>query len=264
MSKLNLLIVIPIGISSPGTPVQKYLDVCIDSLKNQKTKYSYKVVFAADNNLPNNIQNSIYNSGFDVNLYEPYHFMRRGSIWKKIYNEWVRYESKYLAFCHYDDVWGSNKIESQLSLMEQQNLELSWSKVQVIDNRGNIISDDLSKFEKLNKDSINIGSYAFCHSSILKADSWLSNGILDKVEKAAAIYEHLQFVYSHKLIGAKDNNSVFYHRTHSDSVTNQFNSEKQFMKEQRELVNYSLEQVIKDAEELNVKHIIEEITNSLQ
>jgi hypothetical protein len=36
------------------------------------------------------------------------------------------------------------------------------------------------------------------------------------------------------------------------------------MKEQRELVNYSLEQVIKDAEELNVKHIIEEITNSLQ
>ncbi len=259
----DLSIVIPLGISTPETPVLKYLKSCVESLKKQKTSFSYEIIFSCDNNVRDEIKNYLQETSCIIKWYEPYHYMRRGGIWKKIYNEWKTCNSKYIAFCHYDDIWSENKIHNQLSFMNDNKLELSWSRVQVIDADGNTISGDVSRFDELNKDSINVGSYAFCHSSILNKDSWFNCGILDKVDKAAAIYEHLQFVYSHKLKGKKDHNSTFYHRSHSDSVSNQFNVEKQFMKEQRELVNYSLEQVLKDAEELDIKQITQEIINSL-
>ena len=114
----DLTIVIPIGVSSPGTPVVPYLKWCVESLKNQQTNYSYKVVFAADNNLPSEAAHILAESGFDVSLYEPYYFMRRGGIWKKIYTEWEKYDSKYIAFSHYDDMWSLDKIQNQISFME--------------------------------------------------------------------------------------------------------------------------------------------------
>ena len=46
----DLIIAIPVGVSSPGTPVIPYLKECLQSLKNQKTSYKYKVVIASDNN----------------------------------------------------------------------------------------------------------------------------------------------------------------------------------------------------------------------
>jgi hypothetical protein len=255
----DLVIVIPIGISSPGTPVVKFLEWCVESLKNQQTSYSYKVIFAADNNLPVDAARVLAKSGFDISLYEPYYFMRRGGIWKKIYTEWEKNESKYIAFSHYDDVWSLNKIQSQLSFMETNNLDLSWSKVQVINENNAIVSPDICRHSKLTRETIRTGSYAFSHSTIIKKDVWFNCGIADKVEKGSAIYEQLQFIYSHKLRGAKDDGCVFYHRTHSDSVSNQFNTEKDFMTEQRKVANYSLNEVLKDADELNVNSIIEEV-----
>lgn len=259
----DLVIVIPIGISSPGTPVVKFLEWCVESLKNQQTSYSYKVVFAADNNLPVEAARVLANSGFDISLYEPYYFMRRGGIWKKIYTEWEKHESKYIAFSHYDDVWATNKIQNQISFMESNNLELSWSRVQVINENNAIVSGDVSRYSTLSKETIKTGSYAFSHSSVMKKDAWFASGIVDKVEKGSAIYEQLQFVYSHKLKGAKDDSSVFYHRTHGNSVSNQFNTEKDFMVEQRKIANYSLEEVLKDAEELNFNAIVEEVEKTL-
>jgi hypothetical protein len=259
----DLTIVIPIGVSSPGTPVVPYLKWCVESLKNQQTNYSYKVVFAADNNLPSEAARVLAESGFDVSLYEPYYFMRRGGIWKKIYTEWEKYESKYIAFSHYDDMWSLDKIQNQISFMESNQLELSWSKVQVINETNSIVSPDVCKHSTLSKNTIRTGSYAFCHSSMMKKEAWFNSGIVDKVEKGSAIYEQLQFIYSHKLKGAKDESSIFYHRTHSNSVSSQFTTEKDFMVEQRKIADYSIQQVWQDAEKLNVNSIIEEIEKTL-
>lgn len=260
---MDLVVVIPIGISSPGTPVVKFLNWCIESLQKQQTSFSYRVVFAADKNLPDDVFSILNNTGFEISLYEPYYFMRRGGIWKKIYTEWQNYDSKYVAFCHYDDLWGDNKIQNQLSFMETNSLELSWSKVQVINDNNMIVSPDVSGYSLLTKDTLRGGSYAFSHSSILKKESWFNSGIVDKIERATAVYEHLQFLYSHKLKGKKDESSIFYHRSHGDSVSNQFNSEKEFMKEQRKIANYSLEEVLKDADAINPEQILKEIENSL-
>jgi len=260
----DLVIAIPVGVSSPGTPVIPYLKACLNSLKNQKTSYKYKVVIASDNNVSTEAMDCMLESGFDMQLYEPYYFMRRGGIWKKIYDQWSNFETKYVAFCHYDDMWSENKIQSQLDLMEQNSLELSWSRVQAINDKSQIISDDLAGYQNLNKDSLkNGGSYAFSHSSIIKKQSLFDTGILNKIEKAAAIYEGLQFVYSHKLKGTKDNNCTFYHRVHGDSVSNQFHTETEFMKEQRIIADYSVQQVMKDADEVYIDEIKNEIEKYL-
>jgi hypothetical protein len=220
-------------------------------------------VFAADNNLPSEAAHVLAESGFDISLYEPYYFMRRGGIWKKIYTEWEKYDSKYIAFSHYDDMWSLDKIQNQISFMESNELELSWSKVQVINETNGVVSPDICKHSILSKDTIRTGSYAFSHSSMMKKDAWFKSGIVDKVEKGSAIYEQLQYIYSHKLKNAKDESSIFYHRTHLNSVSCQFSTEKDFMVEQRKIADYSLQEVLKDAEELNVNSIIEEVEKTL-
>jgi len=261
----DLTITIPIGISTPGTPVVSHLHNCLQSLKTQKTNYNYQVIIASDNNVSLEVMDCIKESGFEFKLYEPYTYMRRGGIWKKIYDQWTYYETKYVAFCHYDDMWSENKIQSQLDLMEQNELELSWSKVYVINEKNEIISADLANYQKLDKFSLKMGcSYAFCHSSILKKDSLFNTGILDKIEKGTAVYEGLQFIYSHKLKGIKDNNSIFYHRIHKNSVSQQCHTETEFMKRQRIVVDYSLDDVLKDRDELDIENITNEIEKTLQ
>lgn len=255
----DLCIVVPIGVSSPGTPLKKYLQFCVDSLRNQKTNYTYKVVFAADNNVDREIKDIINESGFDVQWFEPYYFMRKGGIWKKIYTIWEKENAKYIAFCHYDDLWSDNKIQSQIQLMEKEELEISWSKVIVVDSENRFCSNDVCSIQNFTKDTIYNSSYAFCHSSIMKKDNFFKCGILDKVEKASAIYEKLQYIYCHKLKGKKDENSIFFHRVHQDSVTQNFNSEKDYMIQQRKVANYSLQDVIDDANSISITNIINEI-----
>lgn len=260
----DLVITIPVGVSSPGTPVIPYLKACLNSLNNQKTSYKYKVVIASDSNVSKEAMDCMLESGFDIQLYEPFYYMRRGGIWKKIYDQWSNFETKYIAWSHYDDIWGDNKIHSQISLMENNNLEISWSNVQIIDKNNNIVSPNVLHHEKLNKQTLKTGKpYAFCHATIFKKTALYETGILDKIEKGSAIYEDIQYIYSHKLKGMKDNNSTFYHRQHQDSVSNNFNIEKEYMVEQRIIADYSLEQVLKDAEDLNMHNVIEEIKKSL-
>lgn len=259
----SLLIAIPLGVSTPGTPVLQYLKWCIESIKNQKTDYSFDVVFSCDTNVGDEIKEFLKSTGYHIEWYEPFYYMRRGGIWKKIYHRWQESNSKYIAFCHYDDMWGENKIQNQLSFMETNQLELSWSKVQVINDSNTIVSPDVCRYSVLTKESLRGGSYAFSHSSIMKKDSWFSCGIVDKIEKATAIYEHLQFLYSHKMNGKKDEASTFYHRTHGDSVSTRFNAENEIMTQQRKIANYSLEEVLKDADAINPEQILKEIENTL-
>lgn len=261
---IDLVIAVPVGVSSPGTPVVSYLNNCLRALKNQKTTYNYKVVVAADNNISQEAIDCILESKFDIQLYEPYYFMRRGGIWKKIYDQWSNFETKYIAWSHYDDMWGDNKIHSQISLMEKNNLEVSWSNVQIINKDNVIVSPNVIHHQTLNKETLRTGKpYAFCHATIFKKAALYETGILDKIEKGSAIYEDIQYIYSHKLKGMKDNNSTFYHRQHQDSVSNNFNTEKEYMTEQRIIANYSLEQVLKDAEDLNMHNVVEEIKKLL-
>lgn len=251
----DLTIVIPLGVGGPGTPVIQYLRWCVESIKTQETKYSYDLIFSCDNNVSDEIKNYLMSTGYNIKWYDPYYYFKKGGIWKKIYDQWIKSNSKYLAFSHYDDVWSENKIESQLKLLESTNSDLSWSRVQVIDKNNNILNE-MQTYDALTKNTLlGIPSYAFSHSSIVSRRI-LETGILEHQDNWSAIYENLYFVYCHKLKGIKDSQSIFYHRIHSDSITNTFNNENsEEIINQRNITGYSLEQTLKDAEEIRLQDI---------
>lgn len=256
----DLTIIIPLGISSPGTPVLQYLKWCVESLQNQKTNYNYKIIFACDDNVSDEIKDYLKSTNCDISWYDPYYFFRKGSIWKKIFLEWQKIDSKYIAFCHYDDLWSENKIQSQLDLMNSNQLDLSWSSVKLINENNHIMSGDLATRNILNKDTIKVGqSYAFSHSTILSKDKFLSSGILDYLEKSAPVYEGLHYLFCHKLKGQKDNNSIFYHRVHNYSVSNNLHIETEDLSKIREVANYSLKEVLDDQNSIDFEKIIKEI-----
>jgi len=260
MIKTDLCIVVPIGISSHDTPIKKYLLDCIDSLKNQKTKFSYDVIFACDDNVSDEIKEILLNCGFKIQWYEPYFYFRKGGIWKKIYDQWLRLDSEYVAFCHYDDIWHEDRVENQINFMKENNLENSWSNVQKIDINNNILSNDVCNILNLNSKTIYSNSYAFCHSCITKKDSIISSNILQYMEKWSGIYEKLFFVYAHMFKGLKCNNSIFYHRVHNSSITNTLNNEQDInVINQRTITNYSLSETVQDVNDIDINKIIESI-----
>jgi hypothetical protein len=259
---IDILIVIPLGISSPGTPVLQYLKWCIESLQNQKTSYKYKIIIASDDNIPDETKEYLKSINCDISWYDPYYFFRKGSIWKKIFLEWEKIDTKYIAFCHYDDIWSENKIQSQLDLMNENSLDLSWSSVKIINENNQIVSSDLASRTSLNEDTIKIGqSYAFSHSTILSKEKFLNSGIKDYLERSAPVYEGLHYIFCHKLNGQKDNKSTFYHRVHGFSVSNNLHTETENLSKIREIANYSLNEIIDDQNSINFESII---TNLLQ
>lgn len=257
----DIVIAIPVGVGSPGTPIVEYLDHCIESIQNQKTNYTYKIVFGADNNISDEAKAVLEKRGVDVQWYEPYTFMRKGSIWRKIYDQWQKYDSKYVAFSHYDDVWHDNKIQAQLEVMERENLEVSWSSVRIIDGENNLIASSVPTHETLNRNTLRMGGapYAFCHATFFNKSALFSTGILDLIDLSAANYETLQYFYSHKLNGHLVPNTFYYHRMHGDSITSQFGQELEYMTKQREEAKYSLQEVLDDRDRQNLSVIVGEI-----
>lgn len=251
----DLTIVIPLGVSIPGTPVLEYLKSCVESLDNQETSYEYDIVFACDDNVPNDVADYLKSTGHKIEWCDRFSYFKKGGIWKKIYDQWVACESPYLAFCHYDDKWSPNKIQSQLDCLKRESADICWSRVGVIDLEDNFRNEAMS-LDSLNKSSLyGPTPYAFCHSTIVTR-AILDSGILEFEDKWSAVYEQLFFMYSHKLKGVRDLCSFFYHRTHPDSITNTFNDEQSdVVKHQRESTNYSLEDTWNDANSLNMESL---------
>lgn len=260
---IDLHIVVPLGVSTENTPVLNFLEQSVDSLKSQNTNFSYSVTFACDNNVRQEIKDFLESTSYNISWYEPFSFVRKGSIWKKIINEWQKLDSKYIAFMHYDDLWHVDKIQNQLTFMKEKNLELSWSRVHIIDSNNRIVSGDAAHRIKLDEKSLEEGqSYAFSHSSILDRNKFLNSGIVDYIDESAAIYEHVHYLFSHKLKGLKDNSSVFFHRTHENSITNNFGGqESDFIQMTRKIANYSVQEVIEDGNRVPIEKIKEDIKN---
>ena len=85
---------------------------------------------------------------------------------KKIFLEWEKIDTKYIAFCHYDDIWSENKIQSQLDLMNENSLDLSWSSVKIINENNQIVSSDLASRTSLNEDTISHKHNLRTHATI--------------------------------------------------------------------------------------------------
>jgi len=255
----DLTIVVPLGISTPGTPVIQFLQWCVESLQKQETSRKYEIVFACDDNVSSEVKDLLNSTGCSISWHDPYSFFRKGSIWKKIITEWQKVDSKFVSFCHYDDLWSSNKVESQLNLMNMEGLDLSWSNVQIIDEHNKIVNVANSR-GFLNETTIRKGpSYAFSHSTIVSKDKFLESGIMEYLDRSAPIYEGLHYLFCHKLKGNRDHNSTFYHRVHGSSVSNNLHTETPEISKIREIAEYSLDEVFQDEKSINIDEIIRQI-----
>lgn len=114
-------------------------------------------------------------------------------------------KGRYIAFCDSDDQWTQDKLENQLKFMSQNDLALSFSNYQIINESGQIIGDVISP-EKVTYQTMLKNNYIGCLTAmydtqkvgkvympeIRKRQDWaLWLSILKKVPFALSIQESL-------------------------------------------------------------------------
>lgn len=254
-------IVMPIGVSQPGTPILKLLEYSIKSILEQTSK-DFIFTVAADENISDECKQLLKSLNVNIKWFPVASFFRKGGIWKKITETWKDESTKYLAFMHYDDFWDKEKLLLQIEAMEKENLNSSWSETYVIDIDNRVISNDCAYIENFNNENRGYRSVAQAHSMIVNREKFFNSGIMEYQDKWSPVFEDLFIVYCNKIgNGRKVNFSRFYWRNHSNNMTNSILSNidmKETLDEQRLLGTYN--EVDSDAEYMNevLKTIINE------
>jgi hypothetical protein len=259
----KLHIVIPIGISSPGTPVPEFLLNGIESLKSQ-TQDNILITVAADDNIPDVCKQILRDTGVNVDWFPSYSYFTKEGIWGKIFKSWEKYDSKYVAFLHYDDLWEENKAKSQIDFIEKNNLDGCWSSVYLIDNNNNITSGDSMVLAELSAHSVGYLVPWICHSTIIKKDTILNCGILEYREKWNCDFEWLYTTFLHKIKNLKKcNDAILLWRQHVDQVSHSqginMKEDTQHVQEQRNLVGYTFDETMEDSRYVMENVNLEEI-----
>jgi hypothetical protein len=257
-------IVIPIGVSQPGTPVLELLEKSIESIQNQSSK-DFILTVASDNNVSDECKALLQAKNVEVKWFEPGSFFRRGGIWKKITDTWKTSDTKYLAFMHYDDIWDSKKLEVQIEIMEKENLNSSWSEVYVIDDTDSITSGDCSFFSEFSRETVGRRSVAQAHSMIVERESFFSSGIMEFENMWSPVFEDLFMVFCNKQgNGKKVSGAKFYWRNHSMNMSNSILTDikwEELLTEQKRKGEYQDDIIQRDVEYMHqvMRNIIQKI-----
>lgn len=251
---MKVHVVIPIGVSTPGTPVMDLLRRSVRSVKEQ-TYRDFSLTVASDENVSEECKQFLLSENIDIDWYSPASFFRRGGIWKKISESWKKRESDYVAFLHYDDLWDSRKLEFQVPFMDKKALNSSWSETYVIDDNGRVVSGDLASWEKLAPQNVGSRTVALAHSCVVRKSSFFESGIMQYEDSWSPVFEDLFSLHLHVMgKGEKAVNSKFYWRNHTMNMTNSMFSDprwKSLMEEQRIVAEYSDSEVNDDLRKLH-------------
>ena len=259
MTKLH--VVIPIGVGAENTPIQQYLETSVNSILNQ-TCNEIILTVAADSNIPQRCIDFLNKKKVEIKWFDSFTYFRHGGIWKKIADTWRDTNTNYIAFMHYDDIWDLNKAKIQIDLMEEQNLNGSFSEVYICDNTDSIISKDQS-FSDLSINTIGTRTCAFAHSTIIARHALQESGIFQYENNWAANFEDLWALYIHKLKTIKKaNGAKMFWRTHDHSVSATFKEESEIIQYQRNITKYTLTDTLKDAYKIDLDDIKKEIIKS--
>ena len=243
-------IVMPIGVSQPGTPVLSLLEKSIDSILNQSFKH-YIFTVAADENVSTECKKLLEKKGVDVMWFPTASFFRRGGIWKKITEAWKTTSTKYLAFIHYDDLWDSSKLKKQLMFMESESLNSSWSELYLIDDNHNVNPNDYARFEQFDVDNVGLRTPAMAHSMIVKRTSFFDSGIMEFENTWSPVWEDLFVLYMNKQgKGKKSHGAKMMWRNHRMNMSNSIFIDpllKDVLAEQKTIGEYSNEECEQDS-----------------
>ena len=257
-------IVIPIGVSQPGTPVLSLLEKSIDSVLQQSSK-EFILTVAADNNVSDECKKLLSDKGVEVKWFETSSFFRRGGIWKKISETWKTTDTKYVAFMHYDDIWDSKKLEVQVNQMESEDLNSSWSEVYVIDDNDNVVSGDCSYIEQFDSQSAGRRTCAQAHAMIVKREAFFSSGIMEFENTWSPVFEDLMIVFCNRQgRGKKVYGAKFFWRNHAMNMSNSILTDekwKDLMNEQKTIGQYDDSSIESDANKMHqtMNRIVQEI-----
>jgi len=257
MSKTH--IVIPIGVGAPGTPVQEYLEKSVMSILKQTSK-DFVLTIAADNNIPDRCKDFLEKNNVTIKWFEPFTYFRKGGIWKKIFDTWKEYDTEFVAFCHYDDIWDLSKLEIQTRKMLDEQLDGSWSESYIIDGNSNIIGPSDYSWGELTKNTVGNRTMAFAHTTIVSREKLWNSGILEHEMNWAANFEDIWALYIHKIknikkaVGAK-----FFWRNHDKNISNTVREEVEFVINQRNETAYSLSETFQDMHSIRFQTIVDNI-----
>jgi hypothetical protein len=263
MHKLH--IVIPIGVSSPGTPIPEFLLNSIESLKEQ-TLNNIFITVAADENISDTCKQVLKDTNVNIEWFSPYSYFTKEGLWGKIFKCWEKYESEYVSFLHYDDLWESNKAQNQINFIKENNLDGCWSQVYLINDNNEIVSGDSMMLKELSANSVGHLIPWMCHSTIIKKETILNCGILKYREKWNCDFEWLYTVFLHKIKNLKKcEDAIFLWRQHPNQVSHNqgmnMKEDNEHVKEQRTIIGYSFDETMEDSRYVMKNVNLEEIKN---
>ena len=156
-----------------------------------------------------------------IKWFDKHSFFRPGGIWKKITDTWKEVESDYVAFLHYDDLWDIEKLEKQVSFMDSENLNSSFSECYMIDQNGSLLSGDAASWESLGSSTLGSRTMAFPHTVIVRKEKFFESGIMKYEQRWSACFEDIFTLYLHKIgKSRKSQGAKFFWRNHPDNMSN--------------------------------------------
>jgi hypothetical protein len=246
-------VVMPLGVGAPGTPVLAHLHASLECIARQTCR-DVRLTVAADEDLPAPARALIEAHGADIVWYPVGTYFAKGGIWKKITDQWQAVESAYVAYLHYDDLWDDDKLEQQIALIEQHDLNGAYTAGLEIDDQGTVRSGDLA-LPALDPSQAGMHPGAWVvHSLLLRRDAILASGLLAHESRWAAIFEQLFFLYVLK-VGrvAKCTTTSFYYRDHPATITNTATEAAAYVEQGRRETSYSLDETMADAEQIDLE-----------
>lgn len=242
----KLHIVIPIGVSSPGTPIPEFLLNGIESLKSQ-TLDNILITVAADKNIPEISKSILTKTGVNIEWFPSHSYFSKEGMWGKIIRCWEKYDSEFVSFLHYDDLWEENKALNQIDFIEKNNLDGCWSQVYLINDKNEITSGDSMEWLEFKKELVGQFHPWLPHSTIVKKDKILNSGILEFREKWSGEFEKIYVTFLQKIKNLKKcDNAIFLWRTHDNQVSWNVQEDKEYVQLQREATGYTLTETMND------------------
>jgi hypothetical protein len=243
----KLHIVIPIGVSSPGTPIPEFLLNGIESLKSQ-TLEDILITVAADENIPDIAKNILIETGVNVEWFSAHSYFSKEGMWGKIFRCWEKYDSEFVSFLHYDDLWEGNKALNQINFIEKNNLDGCWSQVYLINDQNEITSGDSMGWTEFRKEYVGQFHPWIPHSTVVKKEAILDSGILEFREKWSGEFEGIYCTFLQKIKNLKKcDDAIFLWRTHANQVSWNVQEDKDYVQSQREATGYTLAETMDDA-----------------
>lgn len=245
---MKVEVVVPIGCGDPNLdiPCEPMIIAGLTSIKNQDMPV--KLTVAMDVNLPEKKIALIRSLADRVVEFPAHSYFRKGGIWNKIYTCWETSDCDYVAWNGYDDRHTPDRFRYQSEKLDKTGANSAFCKNFELHNEGRMrqIHNGHLNFKQ------HVGSHApFMGAFLLRKSAIVASGMAQYREKWSSYFEGLLYCYILKMgMPVVSDNGGFIYHWHRGTIANTGTEEKEWVKVARQSSQYSLEETIKDWNEI--------------